>query len=95
MVQKPVYIALLRPDDYDQFRECDPALPALYPHWLEGFTGRVTALKRRGATVVSYPIEFADFATWGKILHVPSLNEEARDQYAADQAAAEAISRHL
>ena len=92
MMRGPVYVAQLHPDDYDRFRERDPSLPALYPQWLKGFTARVDALRRRGVTVIRRPIDFADFAATCAILGVSSLNDAARDDYAASQAAAEAIS---
>ncbi|MET3695331.1 hypothetical protein [Methylobacterium goesingense] len=94
MTLRTVYIAHLSSDEYDRFRERDPALPSMYPAWLSAVEARMSALRSRGARGALYPINFDDFIRSMEILHVQTFDEATRDRYAEDMAAADnAMSR--
>lgn len=90
----PTYIADLSREDYARFREKDPTMPATFDEWAVATAERARLLRRSGVNLIRHPIHFDAFVERNRFLRVPSFHEATRDDYADEQARAQAVVNH-
>lgn len=88
----PIYIADLLRADYPRYRKKDPTLPPTFEEWEVATAERALRFQRSGVPIIRHLIHFDAFVERNGILHISSFDEVTRDDYADEQARAEAVS---